>query len=218
MSKIILLNGAAKCGKDTLINFLDETACCELKRAECKESLHNLTMSLFNVSSDRYWEIYNNRDLKERALSEFEISLSEWEILKLEEILDYTLTKFTVAQLLRLSIREAMIYVSEIICKPRFGKDYFGKARVVALDKQDINNYIDGSCGFVEELPPLIEKLGQENILLLRIHREGCTFEGDSRDWVPDGVITNTVDIYNNGSEIEYLHQACWIVEKFLDE
>ena len=44
-----------------------------------------------------------------------------------------------------------MIYISEIIIKPRFGSDYFGVARAKAIQEDEIA--VDSSTGFVEELP-----------------------------------------------------------------
>jgi hypothetical protein len=55
-----------------------------------------------------------------------------------------------------------------------------------------------------------------ENILLIRIHRDGYTFEGDSRDYIPDGVITNTVDIDNNGTLEDYLKKVETVVRGFI--
>ena len=97
------------------------------------------------------------------------------------------------------------------------GSGYFGVARAKAIQEGEIA--VDSSTGFVEELPPLIERLGQENILLIRVHREGATFEGDSRNYIPDGVITNTVDVNSvYGKLTEYLEEVERHVEEFLDE
>lgn len=114
----------------------------------------------------------------------------------------------------KLSIREAMIFVSEVMCKEKFGLDYFGVARANSVRHAEV--IVDGSTGFVEELPPLIEKLGQENILLIRVHRNGCTYDGDSRNYIPDGVIHNTIDIDNNSSLGGYFNQVEEAVQKFL--
>jgi hypothetical protein len=105
-----------------------------------------------------------------------------------------------------------MIYVSEIVCKPRFGYDYFGKAR--ALSVQDNEVILDDSCSAflndsgvisAEEIYPLIDRIGENNILLIRVHRSTCNFNNDSRRYVPDGVVTNTIDVYNDGDEEKYL-------------
>jgi hypothetical protein len=223
-NKAILLNGAKLTGKDVAIKYLKDKGIPLVVR-ECKDSLHKITQMLFCVSEERYWEIYNNRETKEKPLKDFQVQLSQEEGKYLEGILgysfgsidsdEYSFERMSKPPYFNLSVREAVIYTSEIICKPRFGADYFGRARANSVYDGDF--IIDGSCGFKEELVPLIDKLGQENILLLRIHREDCTFAGDSRNLIPDGVITNTVDIYNNTSEQEYLDQVYDIVERFIN-
>lgn len=214
-TKVILFNGAKLCGKDTALEYLWEKG-IPMVRRECKDHLHKLTMAFFNVKEERYWQIYNDRGLKEKPLIDFRLNLYEEEIntcinlgmfvsmfdrdmIIFDELSDTSPTE----TIINLSIREAMIYVSEIICKPRFGQEYFGRVRAQNLERGMIN--VDGSCGFVEELNPLIDAVGQENILLIRIHRDGYTFEGDSRGLIPDGVLDNTIDIYNNGTLQEFL-------------
>lgn len=232
MSKIILFNSPRNVGKSRAITYLNSKG-YNLISAECKESLHNLTMTLFGVDPDRYWEIYNTRELKEVPLPEFSAILPYSEICSMQELVGRWVTKdiFGSHRKVEFTIREAMIYVSEIVVKSRWGNDWFGKERVRSMVKLE-NNYSDAngcfvnkdltftddSAAFVEELAPLIEYIGQENILLLRVHRDGFTFEGDSRSYIPDGVIDNTIDVYNNGTEQGYFDQVEEIVRKFLNE
>lgn len=224
MTKAILFNAPKMAGKDVAINHLRGVGIPLVVR-EAKDKLHLLTREFFCLSEKRYWEIYNDRSLKEEALEDFQVYLTVEEGKALEKVLGCNFgniysdknsaSRMSKSPYWNLSIREAMIYVSEIICKPRFGKNYFGESRAKSVKGGEI--ITDGSTGFQEELPPLIERLGQENIILLRVHRDGCTFEGDSRNWIPDGVITNTVDVYNNGSEESYLRQVENIVRGFLN-
>lgn len=93
-----------------------------------------------------------------------------------------------------LSCRGALIHVSEDVIKPNFGKKYFGE--FAAKYDADVVSFSDG--GFVDEIYPLIEKYGRENVLVVRIHREGYTFEGDSRSYLPDGVVEHMIDITNH--------------------
>lgn len=242
MSKIILFNSPKNVGKSKAIEYLNSKG-LNLISAECKKALHQLTMTLFGVSPERYWEIYNTRELKEIPLPEFHIHLDFEDLCRFEEILGYYLipheddeweegyprlignTSGSLCEV-NLSIREAMIYISEIVVKPRWGQDWFGKERVRKIKKYEsvvvVRHseliFTDDSCAFVDELHPLIEYLGQENILLIRIHRDGFTFDGDSRSYIPDGVITNTVDIYNNATEQEYFYQVKKIVGGWLDD
>jgi hypothetical protein len=217
-AKIILYNSPKGCGKDASIHHLRSLG-YPLVRREAKGKLHDLTMAFFCVQPERYWEIYEDRVLKETPLEEFRIRLNQEDLDNLEGILNETLNDCPSRErgALLLSLRQAMIYISEIICKPRFGSDYYGVARAKAI--QDGEVATDSSTGFIEELPPLIERLGQENILLIRVHREGATFEGDSRNYIPDGVIDNTVDVQSvYGYLDEYLETVEKIVDKFLNK
>jgi hypothetical protein len=81
-----------------------------------------------------------------------------------------------------LSRREALIYVSEEIIKPKFGKDFFGVKAAQELDNTD--NYCFSDGGFQEELVPIINKLGADNIILIQLTREGCDFSSDSRRYI----------------------------------
>lgn len=222
-TKAILLNGPLACGKSVAVDYLQKQLGYKHKivKRYCKNSLHQLTMKLFNVPEKRYWEIYNSRELKEVPLVEFVIEIPDSELEALEDLVGFLSEdqvesvgwKTTMTQL---SIRQAMIYVSEILIKPRFGEDYFGLARANEVESNEV--VIDDSCGFLEELPPLIDKIGNENILLVRIHQYGKDFSGDSRKYIPEGVLTNVVDIWNNGSEQEYLDKVLDVVKEFLEE
>jgi len=78
-----------------------------------------------------------------------------------------------------MSCREAMIYVSEEIVKPKRGLDYFGNqvANEIDLNK----NYAISDGGFVDELIPIINKIGDNNFVLVQLTRDGCDYSTDSR-------------------------------------
>lgn len=100
------------------------------------------------------------------------------------------------ARLFNRSPRDHMIHCSEKLIKPVYGKEYFGEVFAMGL-QEGINIASDG--GFIEELRPTVRKIGVENILILRLHREGCSFEGDSRDYLYN-TGCNEGDINNNGT------------------
>lgn len=86
-----------------------------------------------------------------------------------------------------MSCREAMIYVSEKVIKPRMGLDYFGKLVANEIDLE--KDYAISDGGFIDELLPVVEKVGKENFRLVQLTREGHDFSSDSRRYF-DGNIT----------------------------
>lgn len=78
-----------------------------------------------------------------------------------------------------MSRREAMIFVSEGIIKPMYGSSYFGDQ--VASKIKYSKDYVISDGGFLDELMPIINKIGCENILIIQLVRDNCTFSNDSR-------------------------------------
>lgn len=229
--KLIVFSAPAKVGKDTAIEYLRNKG-INLTTAECKTHLHKLTQDIFNVSEEVYWEIYNNRKYKEEWNKLFQIP--EESFYKLASILHYhqydsyggevrfvddkDRTRFAINDKYWLSIREAVIFVSEVMVKPTLGKQYFGNIRKEQIDSSNDTLFGDASYGFTYELTPTIELLGKENILAIRIHRDGYTFDGDSRTLLPDGLVDNVVDVYNNGKEEDFLEEVYEHVINFTGE
>lgn len=88
--------------------------------------------------------------------------------------------------LMNKSIRDCYIHVSESVIKPTFGKDVFGVLLANSLE-DGVSVASDG--GFTEEISAVAEVIGEENILIIQIHAEGRTFDGDSRNYLyVDGV------------------------------
>jgi hypothetical protein len=105
--------------------------------------------------------------------------------------------------LMGLSPREALIFVSEQIIKPAYGDDFFGIAAAQTL-VEGINVFSDG--GFVPEVKALVGAVGYDNVLVIRMMREGCSFDNDSRSYLPDDLCRCVVDFSNNGSLNELLN------------
>lgn len=215
---LIVFSGAQGCGKDTAIEYLEKFY--TLERAECKETLHSATMELFNVPEDVYWDIYNNRELKKKPFDY--LAITKKEAFKLGIVLESATlmsganTRVTQNGKVALNIREAMVYTSECVMKPMFGNDVFGVRRAQKLTN---GVYVDGSYGFKEEAQPAIDKLGQDNILAIRItgRSDGNI---DSRTPIPDGLFDNTVDIHN-GEDVSletFQQRVLNVVEDFLGE
>lgn len=99
------------------------------------------------------------------------------------------------------SWREAVIHVSEDVVKPVLGKDVFGMVAAKKL-KYGINIFTDG--GFEEEITPIVDEVGEDNIIIIKIEREGSSFEGDSRNWLDiEGVSGVTVKNYDDDSFVD---------------
>ena len=103
-----------------------------------------------------------------------------------------------------LSTRQMLIHVSENVYKPTYGQDYFGRlaAARCAQIKGDIV-FSDG--GFPAEVTPL-----GDDVLVIRLHREGFTFEGDSRNYLdlPNAVDVELFDDCQAAAIGEILHHA----------
>lgn len=104
--------------------------------------------------------------------------------------------------------REVYIAVSELLCKPTHGIDFFGK--VLLRNIRDWQAANPGKpmivcvtdSGFGHEAGPIVKHFGTENCTLIRLHRPDCTFEGDSRGYIElPGV--NTIDIHNTSTLVE---------------
>ena len=85
---------------------------------------------------------------------------------------------------LKLTPRQAYINVSEQYFKPIHGKRVFGELLLQDLQKCSEEIIAISDSGFLEEAEVLIEKYGEDNVLLIQIHRDGYTFKGDSRDYI----------------------------------
>lgn len=217
-NKMIFFNGPKGCGKNTLIDHIRDPNWVDLS---CKIPLYDLVESMFNVDNETFREIYTDRILKELPSSEFRVCLSHRDLSDLVAIVgessidpddtnrDFSFEMDTYKVTLNLSVREAMIYVSEVIIKPRWREDYFGKARMVyvMIDEEDVIYYDDSAASFngdAVELNAAIEHFGQENCLLVRIYGRG-SFEGDSRGYIPNGVVGNVMEITNDGDLKSFL-------------
>jgi hypothetical protein len=117
---------------------------------------------------------------------------------------------------------EAQISFSEEWAKPSFGQDVFGRWAVNAIRDVEAKSYIrkydlfvSSDSGFACEAWPIIENLfGVEDTLLVRVYRQGKTFNGDSRSYIElPGV--ETVEIENNDSISNYHKRVIALAQRF---
>lgn len=175
--RILLLNGPPNSGKDTLGGILAMRGYGRLY--SFKKRLIEIALVTSGVTYGEWVRRYGVRELKE----------TPW------------------GRLGGLSQREYLIRISEDWVKPVFGEDYFGRAAVEDIVAGGSSHWdaIFTDSGFAAEVAPLRALSG--NTVLVRLHREGCNFEGDSRGYlhsvcqrefdinVPDGQPEATADI-----------------------
>lgn len=152
MPTLTILNGPPGSGKDHIADALVLERPYLIK-VEFKEKIKEIVMVLFGLTEEEH-DLYYQRENKELPQE----------------------------KLGGRSIRQAYIFVSEVVIKPNFGKDYFGHA--VASKLQPGKEYICSDGGFIEEILPCKERCKQLNIV--HLFAEGCDFEesGDSRRYI----------------------------------
>lgn len=139
----------------------------EYRKASFKSSMFSIATAVSGISEEDWFTRYNDRSLKEEP----------WD------------------RLGGLSCRQFMIKISEDWIKPVFGKDHFGKVTADMLEND--KSYVFSDGGFVEEIYPLAIKFWYDDIFIVRLHRAGCSYEGDSRSYLPDSRMDNvhSVDV-----------------------
>lgn len=100
--------------------------------------------------------------------------------------------------------RQTYIALSELFVKPFLGQGFFGAAlrrtmreMVFSQNLHAGHVFAVSDSGFAGEAQELISWVGAPNVLLVRIHRPGTSFEGDSRSYIelPD---VRTIDVQND--------------------
>lgn len=120
--------------------------------------------------------------------------------------------------LMGMTPRQAMIWFSEEVVKPKFGEDFYGNLaanRVKHLESDyrlSSATLMFADSGFADEARAVVEHLGGKNCYLIQLTREGSSFDNDSRSyWNPADVgmsADHHFTIDNNGS-------LCDLREKF---
>lgn len=179
----VILNGPPGCGKDTIAKSVcgmpQKRTCigsgeyhfdwcaspypctsCErsqpVVQREFKAQLYRATAAFYGIHVEQFIAIATDRVLKEQP-----------------------------SHLLGgISPRSALKHVSEDVTKPLYGMDYYGlteAADVLKMRSHEMPHfdviYSDG--GFIDEVKPLTKAF--DKICIVRLHREGFSFKGDSR-------------------------------------
>lgn len=188
---VIILNGPPGCGKDTLANQLTKVIDGSIS-SRFKNVLYRRMAEKHNLELDYVIAMCNDRDLKDIT----------------SELFD------------GLSPRQELINISENEIKVQFGQE--GVAAKTLMDMLDIEDYgrktfVFSDGGFAAEvklLKRVLKRYGLLNFILVRIVKDGCTFEGDSRNFIdnPDIIITNNDD----ESHLEESERGKSMLDQFL--
>ena len=104
------------------------------------------------------------------------------------------------------SYRDVQISMSEHWAKDRFGMRVFGNLAQREVIASPSSLFVCSDSGFAYEAEPLLKLFGLQNVLLVRLHRDSTSYEGDSRSYIElPGVFT--VNLINPGTRDEY-HSA----------
>jgi hypothetical protein len=95
------------------------------------------------------------------------------------------------------TLRRLLIRISEEFLKPTYGNTIFGRIAVKKLLRSSYPLIVFTDLGFVEEADTVIRSIGRGNTILIRLHRERCNFNNDSRGYLPD-IAGENRDIENN--------------------
>lgn len=154
MSKIIILNGPAGVGKDTIGNALAADYNCI--PTSFKRPMFEIAASILGARAfSKFITAYDDRDQKEMPH-------------------DFLGGK---------TCREFMIWISETVVKPLFGNQQFGKLmseHIRLCDEGFCFVCTDG--GFPDEVIRLVED--GHDVTLVRLFMDGKNFAGDSRDYI----------------------------------
>jgi len=99
------------------------------------------------------------------------------------------------------TLRQFMINFSESFIKPKYGQDFFARCLINAVLQQRVaskNTVIFvPDVGFQIEPSYFESVLGEANVLIVQLAREGCNFAKDSRSYVGG---SHNLGIENNGT------------------
>lgn len=205
MLKVVVFNAPPRAGKDhacqvLIDNINTEGTSLTAHHRSFKDELFRVTSNLLGISVVRFLVGYNDP---------CEFSKTGW----LKDLPMYNIAGKMYSK------REALIHTSENVIKPSFGKNAFGEISARNLPEEGIVFFSDS--GFAEELQPIIDKVGDKNVLVVRIHRERCSFENDSREYLKEESFSKDVRIVDrdNNSDIRCFNlDMIKTVKEFINE
>lgn len=183
MTTVVLLNAPKGVGKDELADHILNLGLADRKDM-FKHTLYAIAARAAGIPPEDFYDfvtLCNDRLLKEKPCKYFVLNGS------------------------CISPRQWLIHISESIVKPLTRATYFGET-LASRVKETEKLVIVSDSGFIEEIKPLVD-LGHR-VVVVRIHREGYTFEGDSRKYITNQQAKDLglelYDLYNDSTLENY--------------
>lgn len=194
MNKIILLNGPAGSGKDTIGRFLVD----KLNKAgiyKFADPIKKAVAALFDLSPEEYQFYFETQQGKNNPSPRFNNKTP----------------------------REWLISFSEDFAKKNGGPQIFGKILGDKLRTNFSSGVIESAVvtdsGFLPEAEAVLNTFGNEvDVYLIRLNRTGYKFDGDSRGYIhlkelfPNNVVE--LDVHNNEGMV--IHSVDNIVNEIM--
>ena len=95
--------------------------------------------------------------------------------------------------------RDEYIYHAERVIKPKAGREWFAKQFIKMAQQTRADIVIAPDLGFQEELIEATRTVGVTNLQVIRLHREGCCFKDDSREYIHNRSV-HSADVTNNST------------------
>jgi len=114
--------------------------------------------------------------------------------------------------------RHLMQRLSEDVVKPLLGPEYFGVALAREIEENPASLCVVSDAGFQLELDACaddLEGMSGATLHLWRVDRPGCSFDGDTREYVaPHRSMKRTVSICNDGDLVDLRLKVNRLVNK----
>lgn len=163
MTRILLVNGPPRSGKDTVGDIVKELVPDALVTKfahSLKCATHALYCALHGNQRPIFWDSATNDAFYEQRKSE-------------------ALPRFYGR-----TPRECYIAVSELLLKKVHGESFFGELLAARIANSGAKFAVVTDSGFLPEALALIDEFGPENVAVVKLRRKGCDFTGDSRGYI----------------------------------
>ena len=181
IKRIVLLNGPPRCGKDTVASHL--VPYFQFEKMKFAAPLKRMAAALLDMDVSA---VERHKDAEFNILCEEFINI------------DPNFGREVLTYGPKDTLRRLLINLSEEFLKKHYGDTFFGRVGCRELERSASNLIIFTDSGFAPEASVVTRRYGKNNVLLVRLHRERCTFEGDSRSYLPD-IAGFNVDVENDG-------------------